>query len=457
MRKTLLGFFALFSVSFAGDYIGGGGGITTPHPPDFSAGSPAVGTSTITVVDTMALTNQIENSVGNSVGNFFDSLLASLGLPKELKTPVDSIMKAIYQEILCRIKLPDFSYNIKLPSSVSVPLSCSRVYISFSPVYKRVLETSNDITGGMLDDAKACLKGDLKACKQVAERNRISFQKLKSEIAENNTPFIKGASQENLADQNQEQIRKEYQNRVNSLAKPTVDTTNPKGVVVNNVSQDARFGAENEASSSSGELLGWGKEYTKNLPPASKPYYNYIANKQLQRKIVIQALRQRVKQMRVQLARLASEVRAWCNTEWNIKTIPPVRGGGGIGGIQNILTRCCCDCSCVWSAEKSVNSHIEAAKREIENTIERVGNMIADVISAEHYRTRQQINAVGQGITDALKKTMCLQARLELQRNEIQLLQLEVELAKLQAEYSNLNDKEMKEFKQKMIELRTSH
>ena len=105
----------------------------------------------------------------------------------------------------------------------------------------------------------------------------------------------------------------------------------------------------------------------------------------------------------------------------------------------------------------NINAHIETAKREIETTIDRVGNMIADVISQEEYRTRQQINADSQAIADTLKQMMCLRSQLEFQRNKLQLLQLEVEVAKLQVLYSLLNKEEMKEYKEKLKQLRKQY
>lgn len=432
--------------------------------------------SQVQIIDTKALSDALISS-SNS---FIDELLSGLGLPPVLKEPIDSIVKSLYKEFLCKVKTPSFSLEKKLPASVSIPLSCSQVSISFSPFYKEILENADSLSGGVVDLARKCFKGDLKACEELAKKNNTSPEEVKKGIVKNDVMFAKGIGQENLADKGREQIEQEYQNRVNTLSKPSVDSTNPKGAVLNNVVGDARFSAESEASTSTGELLSWGKEYSKNFPPQVKPYYNYIANKQLMRKTVIEALRQRIKEERANLVRLASEVRAWCNKEWNINTIPPVRGGIVFGNPQTLyaltrggklpivftsenstfpLTRgCpCCSCECVEIAKNSVKAKIESAKREVENTIERVGNMLADVISAEEYRTRQQINAVGQGITDALKQTMCFRARLELQRNQLQLLQLEVAVAQLQVLYSQMNKEEMKEYKTKLKELRLNY
>jgi hypothetical protein len=421
-----------------------------------------VNMSQVQLIDTQALTNEIMGKFEGKLHGLLESWLSDLGLPPELKAPADQIVQALYQEILCRIRTPRFHLEIPLPDSVTIPLPCSQVNIGFSPIYKKILSKANTLTGGLIDTAQKCINGDLDSCKSLAKEKGVPEEEVKKKRIQNDVMYEKGLGQEDLAEKKNEEIKKEYEKRVNTLSKPSVDTTNPKGVVKNDVVQDARFSAENEASSSTGELLGWGKEYTKNFPKQVKPYYNYIANEQLMRKTVIQALRQRIKEERTELVRLASEVRAWCNKEWEIKTLPPVREEAVLGfepsNFYAVLTRGGCPCSAISSyvknAKNDVKAKIEEAKREIEHTIERVGEMIANTISAEAYRTRQQINAVGQGISDSLKQTMCFRARLEFQRNKLLLLDMEIKLAELQAIYSMLNNEEMKEYKGKLKKIR---
>ena len=458
--------------------------------PITSFGEVKVSKETITIVDPQAIANQVLNRIENQASSLLDEFLNSLGLPPLLKTPVSEIFRSLYSEILCRIPTPQFSpATIQIPDGINIPLSCSNIWISFDPFYKQALETADDLDGGTLKDMHRCLKGDLNACKEVAERNEVSTSKVVEAKKKNDVAYAKGLGYPPYEMEQRKKIEQNYTQTVNALSKPSVESS-PKGVVINGVSEKARLNAERKAGKSTGELLNWGREDTQNMPKPVIPYYRYIADKQFTRNSVIQALQERIRQERRELARLQSAIRAYCDEEWNIKTIPPVRGGiGGLFGkerVKNIYTDllspqrinvvqyvkneilarvnknqpvvrgcCCCDAiPAIESARDSVNAHIETAKREIEATIERVGNMIADVISQEEYRTRQQINADSQAISDNIKKTLCFKAQLDFQRNKLQLLQLEVEVAKLQALYSILNKEEMKEYKEKLKTLR---
>ena len=452
--------------------------------------SPEINTTRVVIVNPNAIKEQVLNKLDAQARNFINDILNKMGMPPILKTPMSKVLYSLYEEVLCRIPNPLLSpLEAELPTSISVPLSCSSFTISFSPIYKQILETADGLSGGTTKLANRCLNGDLNACKELAKKNQISTSKILEEKNKNDVAYTKGLGKPPFEQRNREEINKEYQNTVKALSLPSVEST-PEQVIVNEVSETARMNAERDAGKSTGELLNWGKNDTQNIPKPLIPYYRYVAEKQFTRNAVIQALQERIKQERVELARLQSAIRAYCDKEWQIKTIPPVRGGGSIGSLlgkgqrekifenllaskkinvektlQNaILARikenlpvvrgCCCPIPQIESAKDSVNSHIEVAKREIEGTIERVGNMLANVISEEEYRTRQQINADSQAMSDSLKQTLCLKAQLDFQRNKIELLQLEVEVAKLQVLYSLLNKEEMKEYKEKLKTLR---
>jgi hypothetical protein len=448
-----------------------------------------VNTAPVQVVNTKALTDAIKYKANSAVENVINQIFAQLNIPSFIKEPLEDFTKDLYCDLLLQLKIPSFSLWVDIPQSLTIPnpSGCGSTTIRFSRVFKEVFGNSRGLNGGVIETARRCLNGDLSACKKLAKEKGYTPEKVVKEKVSNNVMFVKGLAQEDIASKTPHQVEDEYVNRVKSLSQPTVDPTNPQGVVRNNAVEEARFGVEKEASSSTSELMVWGKEYSRNFPPQVQPYYNYVANKQLARRTVIESLRERIKQERLRLAKLAGEVRAYCNSEWDVKTIPPVRSTSSISNLigelsqpiqlteeveanllkpdpnDPILARlekglptvrgCCCSCTCVWSAKNSINSHIETAKREIENTIERVGNMLADVISEEHYRTRQQINAGLQALESSLRKVLCMQAKIELQRETVQLLQLEVTVAQLETFYTFVNDKEMEQYRKKLKEL----
>ena len=444
----------------------------------------------VSIIDTTAL-KEILDSQGRQM---ISKVLNQLGLPPLLKIPISNALNALYTEALCYLKTPQYSINLELPYSIDIPLSCSNIRISFAPFYREILQNANDLTGGVIEEGKRCLNGDITACKQIAKRNRVSYQSVENGIFTNDVAYVKGLASPNYANETKAQIERNYQNTIKALSQPSIQST-PKNVVVNNVSPVARMNAENEAGKSTGELIKWGN--VKNIPQPLIPYYNFVANKQFLRDTVIQALQERIQQERTELARLWSTMRAYCDTEWNVKTIPPVRGSIGniLGerkGVQQfaqvvkeitgefkeenicrvktssseILARasknlpvvrgcCCCDAiPAIHSAKSEVISQIHIATRQVETAIDRVGNMLANVISEEAYRTREQINADSQAIEASIRKALCLKAQLAYQRNKLQLLNLEVQVAQLRVLYSILNSKEMGEFKKKLIEKR---
>lgn len=450
-------------------------------------GEAQISTKKVIIINPNSIKDQVLDELDRQIQSAINAIGEQINLPPLLKKPFSQVMNSLYQEILCRIPNPQFNSLIaQLPTSITIPLSCSEIRIGFSPFYKAILESADDLTGGATSDMRDCLRGNLNACKRVSQTHQISIEKIMLSTESNDVMYVKGLGYPNFANKTRSEIENEYKNTVKSLSQPSVEST-PESVVVNGVSSSARISAEKEAGKSTGELIKWGKGDT-NIPKVLIPYYNYIATKQFTRNVVIQALQERIQQERVKLARLQSAIKAYCDKTFNIKTIPPVRKGSitsligkvkqalkiavnktaeklplkkeilaRLNANQPVVRGCCCPIPQIESAKDSVNAHIETAKREIESTIDRVGNMIADVISQEEYRTRQQINADSQAIADTLKQMMCLRSQLEFQRNKLQLLQLEVEVAKLQVLYSLLNKEEMKEYKEKLKQLRKQY
>jgi len=453
-------------------------------------GQVSVGTQNVSVIDFNGniVSSALEDAFWNSISNIVSSITGGASIPIINQKLSDLLMQFIEGIICPQFNIPSLSEAVKVPTSITIALPCKNVSVNFSQATSQAISNSNVVkVAKSVDETIANCIRHPKQCQNPKVATLIKSQ---SPLASMKLEGM--SSDKQYADKPAEQVNQEVEDTTKIMSVSDVQYLTNKdggeGARLNQSSQNVRLSKMNDASASYGELPSIGKENfsSKSSNELLKPYYNFVASKQIARREYIYALEELLRRERKKLAQIVAMVKGVCNSRWKVPVIQRQYFGfignpykkfakvkkvikqevsdlkqavNSLSGcfynakqnyldfkVVNLTSRflggdeCPC-CPCI-----TIQSYVNEAKTEIMARITEAEHLLASVISKEAYAIRQQIDADVRASTEMLKKVECAKAYLEYQRNYLLTLQLELQIAQLKALYSQLNKDELEQY-----------
>ena len=351
--------------------------------------------------------HHLQNAVADEAVSEFNSFLAQFGIsiPSFLKSTLEGYLRALASSVFCFIPhlTADLLLNLPLPNSFSLPLFCGGSYsVNLSPSYAKALTTAKGYIGQAIgEDTLRCLQNPTDPyCLDVYK----AF--LKGDSA-----FLVGSSPHaNYAQKTIEEVKQEYKEKVKSLAVKGVDLSSADKVIYTPLGTMIRQATMNDAGTTYNTLVAPSKEQARKIPNKIKPYYNYVAEKQFQRKNLVDAYMTMIDREKRKLAEYYTALQGFCNLNWTVDVIPAIPSIGGLVKANNLPLPNTMFANITPNSnflEKKLQKDLAQLQQKSKNLAEQFKEYIEQITKKNNEKLNNPKLALADTIKDNIKSRVC--------------------------------------------------